>query len=81
MLQCGLGMVVQAQHAQEPIDAQGCLAKNFRQPAGADAAVHFHLPEPVLGVREAQGESGIGFAIGIDVGYAVTVPYDFDRGL
>ena len=79
MLQCGFGVAIQAQHAQEPVPAQSCLAENFRQPAGADAAVHLHLPQPILGVAEAGGKGGISFTIGLDMGDAVAVAHHLHR--
>lgn len=40
----------------------------------------FHLPEPVLGVDEAPDDQQVVLVLSVDVGYAVLVPQNRDRG-
>ena len=79
--QAGLGRAAHADGAQEPVGLQAGGAEEFGQPPGADPAVHFHLPEPVLGMDIAQRVGRVRFGGGKDVGNAVGVAQDLHGGL
>ena len=53
--------------------------EHLREPSGADAAVHLHLPHPILRVHETEREQRIVLAPGQDVRHAVRVPDDLHR--
>ena len=72
-------MVVETIGPHEDVQVACGLAQQLGQPTGAETAVHLHLPEPVLGMDVAEGEIGIRLGGGVNVGYAMTVPYDLDR--
>jgi hypothetical protein len=61
------------------IGFQGLFSKDFRQAAGADPAVEFHLPQTVLCHSIAHGEKKIRFAMCVNMRYAVYVAKDFHR--
>ena len=71
------GAVV-AHGALEFVDGEGGVAQDLAQPAGADAAVHLHLPQAVLRVDIAQPVEGIVVGAGEDVRHAVRVAHDLD---
>ena len=79
--QAGLGRAAHADGAQEPVGLQAGGAEDFGQPPGADPAVHFHLPEPVLGMDIAQRVGRVRFVGGKDVGNAVGVAQNLHGGL
>src|SRR5215472_3744499 len=72
------GGAVHTQAAAEAICFQGNLAKNFAEPARADAPVELHLPETLSRVRIALGEVQVILVLSMDVGHAITVGDDLD---
>src|SRR3546814_2709882 len=70
---------MQPERADHPVDRQRRVADQFGQSPGTDPPGHLHLPEPVLGVREAEGEAGVGRRLGGDVDDTARVAAD--RGL
>ncbi|MEJ0044964.1 MAG: hypothetical protein WDN04_01530 [Rhodospirillales bacterium] len=56
---------IDAQRAQETVGVQRRRAEHFRQPAGGDVPVHFHLPQTVLRMHKPQGEIGVVQGLGI----------------
>ena len=55
-----LGGAADAQRPHQPVDRQALRAGDLGEPAGDDAAVEVHLPEPVLAVAEALREPEVG---------------------
>ena len=72
------GRLVDAQDAQEAVGLDGARAEQFGEPAGADAPLGLHLPQPVLGMHETQREIGVVGLASIDMGHAVGVTQDLD---
>ena len=52
----GLPQAMKAKSASGAVGVEGNVPKEFAEPAGGDAAIEFHLPEPVLGVHKSLGE-------------------------
>ena len=63
-------LAVQAQRAHEAIARQRRGAEDLRQTPGAQPPLELHLPEPVLGVDEAEREARIEETVRLDVGIA-----------
>ena len=77
--QVRLRRAAHAERAQEPVGLQPARADDFGQAAGGHAPAHFHLPEAVLRVHEAEREARILQAGREDVRNAVAVAQDLDR--
>src|SRR5690606_40990054 len=60
--------------------AEGGLAKVLGQAACADAPPELHLPEAILGVDVALREEEVVRVLRVDVGHAVRVAENFNRG-
>ncbi len=69
---------VEVEPPQELVDAQGAFAEDLRQPPLRGPAQHGHLPEPVLGMGEAQAEEHVGVARPRDVWHVGVVAHDLD---
>ena len=67
---------VESQGPHVPIEPERGLAEYLGQAPGAEAALHVHLPQPVLGVDEAQREIGVLKGLGEDVGHGIGVADD-----
>ena len=80
-LQRGLCHVAHAQGAQELVRVQGRGSERLGQPSGADAPVHFHLPQAILRMNETEREVRVRDAAGVDVGHAIAVAHDVHRRL
>ena len=74
-----IGGARDAERAHEAIDVVGTLAEEFRQPALRDAALEFHLPEPVLRMDVAHREPAVALVRRADVRHAFVVAHDLDR--
>ncbi len=74
-----LGCPAHTQVAQKAVGGQGAGAEHLRQPPGTDAALRFHLPQPVLCMGHAQTEGGVAQAAGVHRGNALRVALDAQR--
>lgn len=70
----------QAERAHGPVEIERPGPEHLRQPPRGDAPLHLHLPEPVLGMHEAEGEIGVGHRLRLDMRNAVAVAHDLDLG-
>jgi hypothetical protein len=68
----------QTQRAHEAVGIEGARPEHLGEPARADAPIHLHLPQPVLGVDEAQGEMRVLERGGVDMRDAVAVAQHLD---
>jgi hypothetical protein len=75
----GLRRASHAERAHQAVGLEAARAEHFREPPGADAAVHFELPQAVLGMDEAQGELGVTLRGGEDVRHPIAIAQDLDR--
>ncbi|MCY1396137.1 hypothetical protein D9M71_110980 [compost metagenome] len=71
--------VTDAQGAEQAVGFHQRRAQHFGQFAAGQAAQHFHLEEPVLGMHVAQRAVQVGFALRADVRHAALVVADADR--
>ena len=76
----GLGGFVEEEAAEEEVGFDADGAGGFGPGAGATSAVPLELPEAVLCAGVAHAEPGVVFVGGFDVGDAVFVAADGDRG-
>ncbi len=79
VLERRLGGAVEAQRAHEAVDREPGLAHHLGEPAGTDPPAHLHLPEPILGVHEAQRHGSIVLVRGLDQRNAQGVAADRHR--
>jgi hypothetical protein len=79
VLQVRFRHAAHAQGAQEAIGIERRGAEDLGEAPGGDAAAHFHLPQPVLRMQEAEGEIRVGDRGGIDVWHVVAVAQYFHR--
>ncbi len=70
---------VQAEGAHEAVARERSRAEDLGEPAGAETPAELHLPEPVLGVREAKAEGRIQQTRGLDVRDREAVAHDGHR--
>ena len=77
--EAAFGQPAQPEDAHEAVGGEGPRPQNLRQPPGAQAALELHLPQPVLGVNEAEGEIGVAVGARADAHHAVAVAGDLDR--
>ena len=75
-----LGLAPEAQGAHQPVAGQGPAPHDLGQPAGAEPPHGVHLPQPVLGMDETEGESGVLFARRANGHHPVVVAQHLDRG-
>ena len=71
--------VVESQHPQQAVGAEGGGPEHFGQTAGPDPPIHLHLPHPVLRMHETEREQGVLLVPGRDVRNAVRVPDHLHR--
>ncbi len=70
---------IEPERAHEAIGRQRCRADDLGQPAGADPPLELHLPEPVLGMDEAEREHRIQEAPRLDVRDRPPIAHHRDR--
>ena len=70
----------QFERAHRQIDRGRLRAEQLREPPLRRPPRDLHLPEPVLRMRPAQREEGVGVRLGEDVGHGLRVAHDLDRG-
>ena len=75
----GARRAAESDRAEEPVLRNRRGAEDFRQPAVADPALKLHLPQPVLGMDEAEAEERVALRRGEDVRDGVGVAHDLDR--
>ena len=78
MPQVRFGHAPQAERAHEAVRLERIRAEDLGEAPRADAPVHLHLPEPVLGVDEAEREVRVLERGGVDVRDAVAVAQHLD---
>ncbi len=69
-------MASEVERAQEDVQLERTLTKNFGEPALSRTAHHFHLPQPVLGMGEPEAPVKISRACARDVRHRIAVPHD-----
>ena len=75
-----LGIAVEVERAQKHIGGEGALAEQLREPALTGAARQLHLPQPILGVQEAERAEHVLHGLRKDVRHALAVAHDLDGG-
>ena len=74
------GKSIDPERAKKLIGREGLGADDLGQPACADPAHEFHLPEPVLCMRKAEREGGVRSVFSEDMGDAFFVSNDLNAG-
>ena len=69
-------MAGEVERAQEDVELERTITKDFGEPALARSAHHFHLPQPILGMGEPEAPIKIGRACACDVRHRIPVPHD-----
>ena len=77
----GFRLLQKAEAARIAVEAERHASGKFAHAPGPSAAHEFHLREPVLGVRVAEAERGIGGVPGPDRRHAVAVSKKLNRPL
>ena len=75
-----LGKSIDPERAKKLIGREGLGADDLGQPACADPAHEFHLPEPVLCMRKAEREGGVRSVFSEDMGDAFFISNDLNAG-
>ena len=74
------GKSIDPERAKKFIGREGFGADDLGQPACADPAHEFHLPEPVLCMRKAEREGGVRSVFSEDMGDAFFVSNNLNSG-
>jgi hypothetical protein len=78
--QRSLGQGVEVERPHQLVDVQRVVSEELREPPLRRPAHQRHLPEPVLGVDEAEPEEGVGILAGEDVRHRMGVADDLEGG-
>ena len=70
---------VEVEGAHQPVDLQRLAPEELAQAPLRRAPHQGHLPQPVLGVREAEAEERVEILGRQDVGHGVAIAHDLDR--
>ena len=73
-----LRRAAKVQNPQTVVDIGGQGPDHFSDPALRDAAIGFHLPEPEMGVHEAERKRRVAVVLGLDERDLVAVPVNGD---
>jgi len=79
MREVRFGHAPQPERAHEAVGLERVRAEDFGEAPRPQAPVHLHLPQPVLGVDEAEREVGVLERGGVDVRDTVAVAQHFRR--